>query len=180
MGEVLGDLGNFHIWKTLILGPLSIILIVLVAVFLWNHQKGWAAAKGTVLNDPSCSPCSGSTCQQGQVQCSDTEVRVLVGDTDQTWTMSSVAPHDLSKGSFISVCYDPEAPKKNHASGTQCMSPTVRDIAVGVCVLGALVTAGWWVVNLTLRKNKNFQQASGVLESADLASDVLGGGGGNN
>lgn len=64
--------------------------------------------------------------------------------------------------------------KKNYSSGTQCMTTPVRDIALGLCVLGVIGTAGSWVTNLVLRKNKDFQQASGVLEGADIASNLFG------
>ena len=173
MGEVLGALGNFHIWTTLILGPLFIILIIVIAIFLWNYQRGWSTGKGVVLNHPACDPCSGNTCQNGQFLCPGTVMRVRVGDKDETWTMSAISPRPLQKGSKVSVCYDPKAPEKNHTSGTQCMSTHVRDIALGVCVLVAIGAAGWWVTNLVLRKNKGFQQASGVLEGANIASNLF-------
>ena len=172
MGEILGALGDFHIWKTLILGPLTIIFAIVIAIFLWNYQRGWSTGKAVVLNQPSCNPCSGNTCQNGQYLCPGTVVRVRVGDKDETWSMAPISPQPLQKGSEVSVCYDPKTPKEKHASGSQCMSTTVRDIALGVCVLGAIGTAGWWVTNLLLRKNKNFQQASGVLEGADLAGNL--------
>lgn len=172
---VLGGLGVFHIWTELLLGPLAIIFLIWVTVVVWNYQVGWTHTQGTVQDTPACVPCAGNQCQQGDgFVCEHTELLVKgVKGKNATWDATVISPSELHVKDVVAVCYDPKDPSK-HATTTGCMPATIRGLLRILLVLAIIFAIGWWVINLVFRHNKTFQQASGVLEGADIAQSIFG------
>lgn len=170
---VLSSLGTFHIWMELILAPIFFVLCIVAAVVAWNFRKGWKTVNATVTATPDCRPCQENQCSDfDDYHCIDVPVRFRdSAGTTQSWKVDKEYKDKLVKGDHIQVCYDPSHPQ-NHAGGA-CVSNSGRTIAAAVALILAMIIAIFWILNLALRKNRNWQNISGVMEGSSLLGDAL-------
>ena len=64
--SVLQSLGMLHIWTFIILGPVMVIALGALAVFIWNSQKGW---KSTIASCVGGNHDRGSSTARPAVRC---------------------------------------------------------------------------------------------------------------
>jgi hypothetical protein len=69
------------------------------------------------------------------------------------------------------VTYDPKAPAATLT--TAIITPSTRMGIEAVLGVALLVVAAVFALNLAWRKNKSWQNISGVMQGADIASSVL-------
>jgi hypothetical protein len=172
--SVLRDLGTFRIWMNLIFGPVLIVVCIAVAAIVWQQRRGWKTVTAQVINTPDCSFCAQNQCSENDnFHCVNVQTSHTNDAGEQiTWTSTEEAKRRLQKGDEVELCYDPK--QTNSYLGGACMSSGARAAAVGGALFVAFMCAAFWVLNLLLRKNPNWQNVSGVLEGTSLLGSAFG------
>lgn len=171
---VLSSLGTFRIWMQLIVGPIVIVICIVLAIFVWQLQRNWKTAAAYVTNTPDCSPCAQNQCSgDDSFQCVNVQTTYTDSDSERiNWTTTQESTQRLHKGDQVRVCYDPK--HTNSYAGGACISSGTRNAIVGGLLLVAFLCAAYWLLNLFLRNNRNWQNVAGVLEGASLVGNALG------
>jgi len=167
---VLRSLGTFKIWTTLILTPLVGIGIVIVMIMVPHIQKDWKTS--TATSTESINGCPRSSGKSENFTCS---VKVKVADLGpQDYSLSVNSDRDsLRSGQTWTVAYDPKNPGDTLTTSVATASTrTWLEIGLGA---GLVICILFFVINLALRKNEIWQNVSGVMEGADIASAVVRG-----
>jgi hypothetical protein len=155
---VLQGLGLFKIWTTLIITPLVAILIIIGMVAISKNQQNWTRSTATASSPVANCPMDLSNQSKGWI----CQVPVTVDALpQQTFTLTVDGPQSAAQGQTWPVAFDPAKPKETLT--TYVMTPGMRigievglGIALGLCVL-------FFFLNLSLRKNKTWQNVSGVM-----------------
>ena len=173
--SVLSSLGVFHIWVNILLGPVFLIILVTVAILVWRNRRNWETGRATVKTTPDCHPCVNKCADDSNnYECVNVETILQYGKghTSALTLDQEDVKAPLHKGDTLDLCFDPKVPR-HHSSG-KCMSSSVRTRIVVCCFVAAAMVLVFWLVNLTLRKNRSWQNISGVMEGASLVGDAFG------
>jgi len=167
---VLQGLGLFKIWTTLILTPLLVLALIAAMIFFSGYQKNWKTSTATVIADVNeCPPNSNTT--NGWTCAVKVTVDGLPSSADGIDLKVDVPQSSVASRHTFQVAYDPAKPEQTLT--TAVLTPGGRmtiEVVLGVVLLLAVV---FFVLNLTLRKSKTWQNVSGVMEGADIASALL-------
>jgi len=164
---VLQGLGLFKIWTTLILTPLLVVVLIIGMVVAATYQRGWQQSTATATADVNDCP-SNSAKGKGWTCAVKVSVNGLPGDLDLKVEESKSF---VKAGETWPVAYD--ASKVQATLTTLVMTPRNRLIIEAVLGVFLFLAVAFFVLNLTLRKNRTWQNVSGVMEGADLASALL-------
>jgi hypothetical protein len=171
--SVLRDLGKFKIWTTILLSPL--MMLALVAGMLYVHwlQRGWTAssATATAACSPPQPPPSENDKEGGGGGCT---VPVDVEGLSGTPLPLRVPSGAAQAGQKWPVVYDPKRPAAETLT-TAVLLPGARlALEIGLAI-ALLFVAALFALNLRWREDRTWQNISGVMQGADLASSVLRG-----
>jgi hypothetical protein len=164
--SVIQDLGMFHIIMYIVLGPVFIGGLLLLAYAASKYQKGWTHTKakcptGTYPPGPfkqSC--CEGRQCQ----------VTLDTFPDGRTFALK-LQDSDNDLGKSWDVAYDPKKDTSKTLTTLVFSDGARKGMEIACFVVAGLVSI-MWCVNVALRHNKSWQDVSGAMETADLASSV--------
>jgi hypothetical protein len=170
---VLQGLGLFKIWTTLIITPLVVVALIVGMVFAAGYQKGWKTSTATAMKGVQDCPPNVDVDKKNGWTCS---VKVSVdglpaASADGYDLKVNVDQNSVRSGQTWPVAYDPSKPGQTLT--TAILTPggrTTIEVVLGVILLVMVI---FFVLNLTLRRNKTWQNVSGVMEGADIASALL-------
>ena len=163
---VLQSLGTFRIWTNLIFGPLFMLLLVAGMFFAWSYQRNWAKVTARVQTDQQCHFDQNTTGGKFYI-CPDTPLDVPgIGGTTRLAVASDTAT--LASGAEVPVTYDPADPQKTVTTFVFAS----RGAALGVLAIFLLIAIAWFVFNLRMRNDAGWQNVSGVMQGADIASGI--------
>jgi hypothetical protein len=168
--SVLQGLGLFKIWTTLILTPLLVVALIVGMIVFSRYQKSWTLSTATVIADVKDCP-SSSNKANGWTCAVKVTVDGLPSSANGMDLKVDVPQSSVASGKTFPVAYDPLKPDQTLT--TSVLTPggrTTIEIVLGVLLLLAVV---FFVLNLTLRKSKTWQNVSGVMEGADIASALF-------
>jgi flagellar biosynthesis protein FliP len=167
---ILQGLGIFKIWTTLIFIPLSVLALIVAMIFFSQYQKNWKVSTATAVAAVKDCPVNVSDNQKGWT-CA---VKVKVADLPQDNILDlkvEVNQSSVDINQTWQVTYDPAKPTQTLTTAV-LTSGTRTGIEIGLAV-GILLCVVFFVVNLVFRKNKTWQNVSGVMEGVDLASSLM-------
>ena len=169
--SVLQGLGLFKIWTTLIITPLVVVTLIVGMIFLSRYQKGWTTSTATAIADVKDCPINTTNKTTGW-KCA---VKVTVDGLPESAVgldlEVDVNKSSVDHGQTWPVTFDPAKPAQTLT--TAVLTSNIRlttEIVLGVILLLAVV---FFILNLTLRKNKTWQNVSGIMEGTDIASALL-------
>ena len=168
--SVLQGLGLFKIWTTLILTPLLVVALIVGIIMASRYQKGWTSSRATVVADVKDCP-SNSNKTNGWTCPVKVTVDGLPSSANGVDLKVDVPQSSVTAGQTFPVMYDPSKPDQTLTASV--LTPggrTTLEVVLGVMLLFAVI---FFVLNLTLRKSKTWQNVSGVMEGADIASALF-------
>ena len=184
---VLQGMGMFHIWAFIIFGPLVAIVLIAVAILVWNYHKGWVETKANCIKQrPPLTPSPknsrvgtfGDTCCTMDPDVAKYSCPVTLENdkgTPKKQYKLILSSGDDPFAATWKVSYNGKDKDIEKSLTTQVVSDGARKVVVGVLVVILLVLTIYWIFNFANRGNKTWQNVSGVMEGADLASSVLSG-----
>lgn len=167
MGALEG-LGKFHIWTSLIFGPILFLLVVavIVVVIVENStQRGWEKTTAHYVSTISCTMDSDNSNYQCSVQVSLDSVKGKLFTLHVSSNTNVINPT-----TSWNVHYKQG---KVQESLSTVISKGSEVLVVTTLSVVALFILAIWVLNLKLRNNQEWQQVSGVMEGANLLSGVI-------
>jgi hypothetical protein len=167
---VLQGMGLFKIWTTLILTPLLALALIVGMMFFSTYQKGWHTSTARVITDVKDCP-SNSKKTNGWTCAVKVTVDGLSTSVDGIDLKVDVPQSSVVRGQTFLVTYDPSKPEQTLTTVVLTSRGRMTiEVVLGIALLLAVVV---FVLNLTLRKSKTWQDVSGVMEGADIASALL-------
>lgn len=160
----------FKIWTTLILTPLIVLALITGMIFFSQYQKKWKVSTATAVSAVKNCPVNVNDSSKGWT-CA---VKVKVADLPQESILDlkvDVSQSTVDENQTWQVTYDPAKPTQTLTTGVLA-SGTRTGIEIGLAV-GILLCVIFFVINLVFRKNKTWQNVSGVMEGVDLASSLM-------
>jgi hypothetical protein len=167
---VLQGLGLFKIWTTLILTPLLVVALIVGMIFVSRYQKGWTKSTAKAIEDVKDCP-SNSNKTNGWTCAVKVTVDGLPSSANGIDLKVDVPQSSVASGQTFPVAYDTSKPEQTLTAAV--LTPGGRmtiEVILGVVLLLAVV---FFVLNLMLRKSRTWQNVSGVMEGADIASSLL-------
>ena len=177
---LLQGLGLFKIWTTIIVAPLIMVAVVVGMIVIAQYQRGWTVSTAkystTGSEDNYVRPtahCSLSASPQTMYTCTvDVTVEKLPKPTDSYYSLVvESASNDIKDGQSWTVAYDPANPSTTLTTGV--MTNSAKVLLESVLALILVIAVAFFMINIVFRRNKTWQNISGVTEVAGLASSVV-------
>ena len=168
---ILQGLGIFKIWTTLIFIPLSVLALIAAMIFFSQYQKNWKVSTATAVAAVKDCPVNVNDNQKGWTCAVKVKVADLLPPDSILDLKVEANQSTVDMNQTWPVTYDPANPSQTLTTVVLTRG-TRTGIEIGLAV-GILLCVVFFVVNLVFRKNKTWQNVSGVMEGVDLASSLM-------
>jgi hypothetical protein len=169
MADVIDSLGSFHIWISLFIIPIIILLLIATIVYVVViHNRMISTAKWV-----STTKCIDPISKGDSFAC---DIKVSLPNLPGVYSLSSVMiedPSSLSGSSTFQVSYS----SSDIQGSLSTLTISNNSFKISLIIISSIILIFMisWFVNFHFRNNKTFRKVSGVMEGVDLASSVFSG-----
>jgi len=167
---VLQGLGLFKIWTVLIITPFFVVALIVGMVVAAMYQKGWKTSTAVAVS--AVIGCPPNTSNKANVWTCTVPVSVDELPNQQIDLKVDVDKDSVDIGHTWPVIFDPQKPSQTLT--TVIYSNNSRTIAEVIMAVILIISVLFFLFNLKLRNNKTWQNISGVMQGADIASNIFG------